>query len=111
MRSRGQAFEDKQLLRGEGGRAAGWLEGNIEADRCREPQNAPGERWDWLGIYHCGANPVVAYYLMWRYTHAAIDGTFRMGARPVPLPRGRYTVYLLRDDLYVKIAGANFVVR
>jgi endonuclease/exonuclease/phosphatase family protein len=77
-------------------------------------KNAPGERWDWLGIYHRGANPLVAYYLQWRYTHAAIDGTFRLrpsGKFAVPLTPGRYTVYLLRDDLYVKIAGANFVVR
>src|SRR2546430_17213418 len=31
LRSRGQAVEDKQLLRGGGGRAAGWLEGDIAA--------------------------------------------------------------------------------
>src|SRR5205085_1507010 len=77
-------------------------------------KNAPGERWDWLGIYHRGANPLVASYLLWRYTHSAIDGTFTLrpsGIFAVPLTPGRYTVYLLRDDLYVKIAGANFVVR
>ncbi len=76
--------------------------------------NAPGDRWDWLGIYHRGANPLVASYLQWRYTHAAIDGTFRLrpsGIFAVPLTPGRYSVYLLRDDLYVKIAGANFTVR
>ena len=77
-------------------------------------KNAPGDRWDWLGIYHRGADPLVASYLQWRYTHAAIDGTFRLrpsGIFAVPLTPGRYSVYLLRDDLYVKIAGANFVVR
>jgi hypothetical protein len=77
-------------------------------------KNAPGDRWDWLGIYHRGANPLVASYLLWRYTHSAIDGTFRLrpsGIFAVPLTPGRYAVYLLRDDLYVKIAGANFVVR
>jgi hypothetical protein len=77
-------------------------------------KNAPGNRWDWLGIYHRGANPLVASYLLWRYTRSAIDGTFTLrpsGIFAVPLTPGRYTVYLLRDDLYVKIAGANFVVR
>jgi hypothetical protein len=76
--------------------------------------NAPGERWDWLGIYPRGADPNVAYYLLWTYTHAAIDGRFAL--RPsapgiAPLRPGRYSVYLLRDDLYVKIAGAAFSVR
>ena len=77
-------------------------------------KNAPGNRWDWLGIYHRGANPLVASYLLWRYTHAAVDGTFTLrpsGIFAVPLRPGRYTVYLLRDDLYVKITGANFAVR
>jgi hypothetical protein len=77
-------------------------------------KDAPGDRWDWLGIYHRGANPLVASYLLWRYTHAAVDGTFTLrpsGTFAVPLTPGRYSVYLLRDDLYVKIAGASFTVR
>lgn len=77
-------------------------------------KNAPGHRWDWLGIYHRGANPEVAYYLLWRYTHGAIDGTFKLspsGKFAVPLTPGRYSVYLLPDDLYIKIAGASFTVR
>ena len=76
--------------------------------------DAPGDRWDWLGIYRRGANPLVAPYLLWRYTHSAIDGTFSLRASApsaVPLKPGRYSVYLLRDDLYVKIAGADFTVR
>ena len=77
-------------------------------------KNAPGDRWDWLGIYHRGANPLVASYLLWGYTHSAIDGTFSLrpsGIFAVSLTPGRYSVYLLRDDLYVKIAGAAFTVR
>jgi Endonuclease/Exonuclease/phosphatase family len=77
-------------------------------------KDAPGDRWDWLGIYHRGANPLVASYLLWGYTHSAIDGTFSLrpsGIFAVPLTPGRYSVYLLRDDLYVKIAGAAFSVR
>jgi Endonuclease/Exonuclease/phosphatase family len=75
---------------------------------------APGERWDWLGIYHRGGNPLVDYYLLWVYTDAAVAGRFQLGANAYgtwPLPRGRYSIYLLRDDLYVKIAGADFSVR
>jgi hypothetical protein len=77
-------------------------------------KDAPGDRWDWLGIYTRGGDPNVDSYLLWRYTHSAIDGTFTL--RPsapgiAPLPPGRYSVYLLRDDLYVKIAGAAFTVR
>lgn len=76
--------------------------------------DAPGERWDWLGIYTRGGNPNVDPYLLWTYTHAAIDGRFALrpsapGAQA--LAAGRYSVYLLRDDLYVKIAGADFSVR
>ncbi len=75
---------------------------------------APGDRWDWLGIYHRGANPLVASYLLWTYTHSTVDGKVWLGADstgPWPLPAGNYSVYLLRDDLYVKLAGANFRVR
>jgi Endonuclease/Exonuclease/phosphatase family len=77
-------------------------------------KDAPGDRWDWLGIYPRGADPLVASYLLWGYTHSAIDGTFSLrpsGIFAVPLTPGRYSVYLLRDDLYVKIAGAAFSVR
>ncbi len=76
--------------------------------------NAPGDRWDWLGVYSRGANPNVAYYLLWVYTKSAIQGRFKLGPAangPWPLPAGRYSVYLLRDDLYVKIARADFTVR
>ncbi len=77
-------------------------------------KDAPGDRWDWLGIYHRGADPLVASYLLWGYTHSAVDGRFSLrpsGVFAVPLTPGRYSVYLLRDDLYVKIAGAAFSVR
>jgi hypothetical protein len=77
-------------------------------------KNAPGERWDWLGIYKHGANPYVASYLTWIYTGSAIDGRITLDQHAHgtwPLPAGNYTVYLLRDDLYVEIARADFRVR
>ena len=77
--------------------------------------NAPGLRWDWVGVYKRGADPLVAYYLLYVYTHASIDGSVTLDAGSVvgtwPLPPGRYSVYLLEDDLYVKIAGAAFTVK
>lgn len=77
-------------------------------------RNAPGERWDWLGIYTRGANPNVAPYLMWSYTSSAIDGQISLGPYAHghwPLPAGKYTVYLLRDDMYVTMARADFRIR
>ncbi|MGH2597247.1 MAG: endonuclease/exonuclease/phosphatase family protein [Actinomycetota bacterium] len=76
--------------------------------------NAPGLRWDWVGVYKRGADPLVAYYLLYVYTHASIDGSTTLDTDSVvgtwPIPPGRYSVYLLEDDLYVKIAGAAFTV-
>jgi hypothetical protein len=77
-------------------------------------QNAPGERWDWVGVYKRGGDPLVDYYLLYVYTRASIDGSATLDAETVagtwPLPPGRYSVYLLKDDLYVKIASAAFTV-
>jgi endonuclease/exonuclease/phosphatase family metal-dependent hydrolase len=75
---------------------------------------APGNRWDWIGIYKRGADPKVAYYIMWNYTNAAVDGsaTFDEDAHgPWPLKPGDYSVYLLRDDSYKMLAGGDFTVR
>ena len=69
---------------------------------------------DWLGVYARHADPNVAPYLLWIYTRAAVAGRFALGRGangPWPLRPGRYTVYLLRDDLYVKLAGADFTIR
>ncbi|HZP90981.1 MAG TPA: endonuclease/exonuclease/phosphatase family protein [Actinomycetota bacterium] len=76
-------------------------------------RNAPGERWDWVGIYHRGANPRKASYLLWAYTDASVEGSITLDASasgPWPLPAGRYSVYLLRDDGYTALARADFEV-
>jgi endonuclease/exonuclease/phosphatase family metal-dependent hydrolase len=75
---------------------------------------APGNRFDWIGIYKRGADPKVAYYIMWNYTEAAVDGsaTFDDDAHgPWPLKPGDYSVYLLQDDSYKLLAGGDFTVR
>ena len=73
----------------------------------------PGNRWDWVGIYKRGANPNVAWYILWEYTQASVEGrlTFDKDAHgPWPLKPGKYSVYLLEDDGYHKLAGGNFTV-
>ena len=78
-------------------------------------QNGPGDRWDWVGIYARDASdPQTDSYLLWVYTGAMIDGQVvldRSSYGPWPLPAGSYTVELLRDDLYVRVAGAHFSIR
>ena len=74
---------------------------------------APGNRWDWIGIYRAGADPNVASYLDWLYTGATIEGsaTFDRDAHGAwPLPPGDYSVYLLEDDAYHAVAAGRFTV-
>ena len=80
-------------------------------------RDAPGNRWDWVGIYRRGANANFAYYLLWGYTHASIVGvstldrtapSFGYGPQPWPLKAGKYSVYLLRDDGYYRLAWRAF---
>jgi hypothetical protein len=72
---------------------------------------APARRWDWVGVYKRGRDPHVAYYLLWSYTGATVEGTIALGEDahgPWPLPKGKYTVYLLTDDGYKALARADF---
>jgi hypothetical protein len=76
--------------------------------------NSPGERWDWIGVYERGADPDVASYLTWFYTHASIQSTGVLDADsegPWPLKAGKYSVYLLADDGYKILARSWFTVR
>jgi hypothetical protein len=76
-------------------------------------RNAPGERWDWVGVYQRGADPLEASYLTWAYTQASIAGTATLGGTAYgtwPLKPGRYSLYLLADDGYDILATATFTV-
>ncbi len=76
--------------------------------------NAPGEWWDWVSVYRRDADPHVAYYLLWAYTHAAIAGSLTLDEAahgPFPLPAGKYSIYLLADDGYKLLAGSPFTIR
>lgn len=75
--------------------------------------NVRGDRWDWIGIYRRGADPNIAWYLLWVYTDARVAGAVTMdraSVGPWPLDAGTYTVYLLRDDGYEALAGADFQI-
>ena len=75
--------------------------------------NAPGNRWDWVGVYERGADPNVASYLTWFYTRSTIRGRGTLDAAssgPWPLPPGRYSIYLLADDGYDILARTGFLV-
>jgi hypothetical protein len=75
---------------------------------------APGNRFDWIGVYRRGADPNRASYLLWAYTEAAIQGSLvldRTSSGPWPLPAGQYSIYLLADDSYEEIAATSFIVR
>ncbi len=75
---------------------------------------APGNRFDWLGIYHRGADPRAAYYRGYVYAGARVEGTTRYDHHAVgtwPLKPGRYTVYYLVNDSYRQVASADFTVR
>lgn len=78
-------------------------------------RDAPGNKWDWLGVYRRGADPDVAYYKNWAYTEATVAGSASIGSGweggPWPLPPGEYDVLLLADDSYQELARAAFTVR
>ena len=75
---------------------------------------APGNKWDWIGVYRRGADPNVAFYKNWDYTGATVAGSalIRGGTPggPWPLPPGKYDVLLLEDDSYEELARAPFTV-
>ncbi len=76
-------------------------------------KDARGERWDWIGVYKRGRDPLVAYYLLWTYTGSTIAGSTPIDEDvhgPWPLDAGKYSVYLLRDDGYRAEARADFIV-
>ena len=74
---------------------------------------SPGNRWDWVGVYRRDADPNRAWYLLWSYTGGTVEGSAVFDADVPgswPLKAGAYTVYLLRDDSYVALAGGDFRV-
>jgi endonuclease/exonuclease/phosphatase family metal-dependent hydrolase len=75
---------------------------------------APGNRFDWIGLYERGDDPLVDLYLAYRYTGAVVEGSVTFDDRgngSRPLPPGRYTAFYLLTDVYRQVASVPFVVR
>jgi endonuclease/exonuclease/phosphatase family metal-dependent hydrolase len=74
--------------------------------------NAPGMRWDWLGVYAAGEVDLYNYWAF-AYTQAAVDGSLVLDADllgEAMLPPGDYEVRLMLDDVYIVLASAAFTV-
>ena len=76
--------------------------------------NAPGNRWDWIGVYPDSANPGDTSPLLWRGTEALIGGSMVLDQTVEgggwPLAPGRYRVVLSLDDSYVVLAESAFTI-
>ena len=87
--------------------------------------NAPGFRWDWLGIYSPGESDSSkvstrrtsgyggnGHYRLYTYTRTAIEGTTTFssdsfpGYQEWPLAPGNYEIRLLLDDGYRSLASS-----
>lgn len=76
-------------------------------------RDAPGSRWDWIGIYARGADPLVDSYLCYVYTGQDVAGSVVIDERAHgdwPLPPGAYDAHYLLDDGYASLASAPFTV-
>jgi endonuclease/exonuclease/phosphatase family metal-dependent hydrolase len=89
----------------------------LEGDQALEVswRFAPGNRYDWLGVYRAGVSAKVGYFRAWRYMDARVDGSTSLGSGvrgPAgwPLRPGRYEVRLCLDDSYRCRVSAPFSV-
>jgi endonuclease/exonuclease/phosphatase family metal-dependent hydrolase len=72
-----------------------------------EWQNAPDNRYDWVGIYPAGESDLYNY-LGFLYTEQASSG--EVSFSDLGLAPGDYEVRLMRDDWYVVLASSTFSV-
>lgn len=76
-------------------------------------RDAPGSRWDWIGVYARGGDPLVGSYLYYVYTGQTVTGSVVIdenGEGDWPLPAGEYDAHYLLDDGYTSLAVAPFTV-
>ena len=76
---------------------------------------APGNRFDWFGIFRAGLSAKTGTIKAWRYLDGAVDGTTTMGANvrgaaSWPLPAGDYELHLCLDDSYRCRVAVTFSV-
>ncbi len=74
-------------------------------------KNAPGNRFDWIGLYKAG-DPDLYNYIAFIYTGAAIDGSvlFDEAAIGAALEGDDYEARLMRDDAYMLLTARRFTV-
>ena len=70
--------------------------------------DAPGNTWDWIGVYPLGGDTEGADPLAYRFTDARPAGTTTI---PVALERGRYLVGLFLDDTGTLLAVDEVEIR
>jgi endonuclease/exonuclease/phosphatase family metal-dependent hydrolase len=76
-------------------------------------RDAPGARWDWIGVYKAGDDPLVDSYLYYVYTDQGVQGSVVLdehGEGDWPLKPGKYEVHYLLDDGYTSLASAPFTI-
>ena len=71
-------------------------------------REAPGNRWDWVGIYPDGADPSREEPLFYRFCGARPSGSLTISEH---VPPGAYLATLMLDDGYEVLALAAFEVR
>jgi hypothetical protein len=76
---------------------------------------APGNRYDWFGVFRAGLTGKTGSIKAWRYLEARVDGatTIGPGARGAagwPLPPGDYSLHLCLDDSYRCRVSVPFTV-
>lgn len=70
-------------------------------------ENAPDNRYDWVGIYQAGDSDLYDY-LGFLYTNQASSGSISF--EDMQLEAGDYEVRLMLDDSYIVLASAPFTV-
>ncbi len=77
-------------------------------------QDAPGDRWDWVGVYPPGAKPETENPLLWRHIGSRVAGQLVLDRSAEgggwPLAPGPYRLVLALDDSYVVLAETRFEV-
>ena len=77
-------------------------------------RKAPGNRWDWVGVYKASTDPEREGSLLWSHTETAIDGKAVLDATNEgegwPLLPGDYVACLLYDDSAKVLASVPFTV-
>jgi hypothetical protein len=66
---------------------------------------APGNRFDWFGVFRAGLTAKTGSIKAWRYLEGRVGGSLDMGAgvrgaADWPLPAGEYRLHLCLDDSY-----------